>query len=193
VSTFSWRCPVPLSFMNETAAKAIMILVRDGTMYFFLIFLANLMNTLIFFASGSSSIFNFFVSLTWITYYTACPTRSQSHWCLLQPVTHLHYTITARSQSTIDIIRSKLHNDGSGRWLHSFPESKLYRTRADSAEHDRTRGEIIVMDKSLGEFGWRDPQLLARSQKGAGNPRYHRSRLWRRSTTAIGTRESSKC
>ncbi|KAF9449493.1 hypothetical protein P691DRAFT_727899 [Macrolepiota fuliginosa MF-IS2] len=36
-------------FMSEAAAKAIMILVRDGTMYFFLIMLSNLMNGLIFF------------------------------------------------------------------------------------------------------------------------------------------------
>lgn len=35
--------------MSESVARALMILVRDGTMYFFFIFLANLMNTLIFF------------------------------------------------------------------------------------------------------------------------------------------------
>jgi hypothetical protein len=37
-----------ISVMDDAAARALMILVRDGTMYFFLIFLANLMNTLIF-------------------------------------------------------------------------------------------------------------------------------------------------
>ncbi|KAJ3561483.1 hypothetical protein NP233_g10166 [Leucocoprinus birnbaumii] len=36
-------------FMSEAAAKALMILVRDGTMYFFVIFMANLLNTLMFF------------------------------------------------------------------------------------------------------------------------------------------------
>jgi len=39
--------------MNEMTSKALLILVRDGTMYFFFIFLANLMNTLIFFVRHS--------------------------------------------------------------------------------------------------------------------------------------------
>ncbi|KAF5363448.1 hypothetical protein D9756_001011 [Leucocoprinus leucothites] len=40
-------------FMSEAAARALMILVRDGTMYFFVIFLANLLNTLMFFLAPS--------------------------------------------------------------------------------------------------------------------------------------------
>lgn len=52
-----------LSFMSEAAARAIMILVRDGTMYFFLIFLSNLMNALIFFVRIFISIF-----VSWLTW-----------------------------------------------------------------------------------------------------------------------------
>lgn len=48
--TSSFGAPVEaLRLMKKVAYRTITVLVRDGALYFFLIFLANLMNTLIFF------------------------------------------------------------------------------------------------------------------------------------------------